>query len=556
MSMSLSGKFAIASVFLFIFVTLGLQASFVIAASPAPVASFTSNVTIGTAPIPVQFNDTSSNAPTSWSWNFGDGSTSTLQDPVHVYSSTGSYNVTLTATNGGGSNTSGPLLISVFNLMPLPNYHDINLYVANNAGVKYNVPNGSGNSVFNYTYVPNTYFVQFEDTTGGGTGGGLNPLHISDTPAYAIGNITTTTNQSGTFWVTFNGGQPTMDDGVLMLAVNGTIPDNFSVNLQASGYTWALGPPAQVNYGAPTNYTYVTDSLNETFYRSNFIYGPQNWKPCSSPGFPILNGENMSDPGSQYEIMFIDLNAGAFNPTDFGSLIDNGYIKVQYSFNNLMSAAVFNDYGWYIACNHGTGICMTNNVANNVLNSSGLEVLGLPYQPTSFRLGLSQGWNLVSFPVVNSSLNASSLAGSGVSVVSAFDASTGDYSSFIEGVSPASDDFVLAGNYGYFLYCSANTSLVVYGVNASNPSVMINPGWNMIGWSLYSNSTAEALCNAVSSGSGHTVISQFNPSTGDYNSYIDGVSPNSFNFAVTPGTGYFLYSGLSTPQTLYYDNIS
>jgi hypothetical protein len=171
-------------------------------------------------------------------------------------------------------------------------------------------------------------------------------------------------------------------------------------------------------------------------------------------------------------------------------------------------------------------------------------------------LGLSQGWNLVSFPVVNSSLNASSLAGSGVSVVSAFDASTGDYSSFIEGVSPASDDFVLAGNYGYFLYCSANTSLVVYGVNASNPSVMINPGWNMIGWSLYSNSTAEALCNAVSSGSGHTVISQFNPSTGDYNSYIDGVSPNSFNFAVTPGTGYFLYSGLSTPQTLYYDNIS
>ncbi|MBN2110744.1 MAG: PKD domain-containing protein, partial [Methanosarcinaceae archaeon] len=67
-------------------------------------ASFTSNVTEGAVPLVVQFNDTSNDAD-SLLWNFGDGSTSTGQDPVHTYSSTGTYNVTLTATNTDGSDT-------------------------------------------------------------------------------------------------------------------------------------------------------------------------------------------------------------------------------------------------------------------------------------------------------------------------------------------------------------------------------------------------------------------------------------------------------------------
>ncbi|PHN06266.1 PKD domain-containing protein [Flavilitoribacter nigricans] len=38
-----------------------------------------------------------------WLWDFGDGSTSTEQNPVHVYGSGGVYNITLTASNGMGS---------------------------------------------------------------------------------------------------------------------------------------------------------------------------------------------------------------------------------------------------------------------------------------------------------------------------------------------------------------------------------------------------------------------------------------------------------------------
>ena len=56
-------------------------------------------------PLAVQFTDTSTGSPTSWNWSFGDGSISSAQSPVHIYSSAGTYSVSLTAINGNGSNS-------------------------------------------------------------------------------------------------------------------------------------------------------------------------------------------------------------------------------------------------------------------------------------------------------------------------------------------------------------------------------------------------------------------------------------------------------------------
>jgi PKD repeat protein len=58
----------------------------------------------GGAPLVVTFTDTSTGSPTSWAWTFGDGGTSTLPSPQRTYSAPGTYNVTLTVTNAGGSN--------------------------------------------------------------------------------------------------------------------------------------------------------------------------------------------------------------------------------------------------------------------------------------------------------------------------------------------------------------------------------------------------------------------------------------------------------------------
>jgi len=76
-----------------------------VSAADVPSANFTSNVTSGTAPLSVQFNDTSTGNATSWSWDFGDGINSTDKNPVHKYTKAGKYSVSLTASNDAGNNT-------------------------------------------------------------------------------------------------------------------------------------------------------------------------------------------------------------------------------------------------------------------------------------------------------------------------------------------------------------------------------------------------------------------------------------------------------------------
>jgi gliding motility-associated-like protein len=75
-----------------------------IAVSPNPFASFNFSgacLPSGTT----QFTDQSSIATgniTQWLWNFGDGNTSTDQSPIHNYTSSGPFNVTLTVTSASG----------------------------------------------------------------------------------------------------------------------------------------------------------------------------------------------------------------------------------------------------------------------------------------------------------------------------------------------------------------------------------------------------------------------------------------------------------------------
>ncbi len=72
-----------------------------------PVVAFTADPQSLIAGGTVQFTDLSLNAPTAWSWSFpgGNPSASNQQNPSVFYATPGVYNVTLTATNGFGSNT-------------------------------------------------------------------------------------------------------------------------------------------------------------------------------------------------------------------------------------------------------------------------------------------------------------------------------------------------------------------------------------------------------------------------------------------------------------------
>lgn len=74
--------------------------------SSAPGADFFANGA-ACANRPVAFYDISANQPTAWAWTFPGGTpaTSTMQNPVVVYSSPGAYSAGLTATNASGSGT-------------------------------------------------------------------------------------------------------------------------------------------------------------------------------------------------------------------------------------------------------------------------------------------------------------------------------------------------------------------------------------------------------------------------------------------------------------------
>lgn len=76
-----------------------------IVASLAPVANFKVDQRTGTAPFVVQFKDLSTNNPTKWSWEFGDSTTSSEQNPRHIYPTAGGYDVKLTVSNENGSST-------------------------------------------------------------------------------------------------------------------------------------------------------------------------------------------------------------------------------------------------------------------------------------------------------------------------------------------------------------------------------------------------------------------------------------------------------------------
>jgi hypothetical protein len=98
----------------------------------------------------------------------------------------------------------------------MPTFDHLFVQVSNKAGA---VNNDFGN---------NTYYMKFEKA-----GGGLNSLHITTDPRTPNGNVTNTDALSGTFYVNFTGDR-VQDDFVLLVAVNGTIGEDFQLNLKSS----------------------------------------------------------------------------------------------------------------------------------------------------------------------------------------------------------------------------------------------------------------------------------------------------------------------------------
>lgn len=227
------------------------------------------------------------------------------------------------------------------------------------------------------------YYFKFDQTNP--NGGGLNAIHIASSSAAVenYGDVTTTTGQSGTFYITETGGRGYQDEAILLVAVKGNIPSDFSIHITSSGYSWTPTgkkdtPPslAQIQYN--------TGAVDQTFTRSDFVYGSQTWKPAGNNApsdYPLYYGQDTSDTSNTFKLMFVDLRAGplgASSDIDTSALMDKGAVKVDYTIENLDTVAAFNIYAWNDNTAQGNGISWANRLVGT--GSSGYTVLGSGYK--------------------------------------------------------------------------------------------------------------------------------------------------------------------------------
>lgn len=157
---------------------------------PTPTVSFYASDTAVCPGVPVTFTSTTTSGvagPLTYMWNFGDGTSSSAATPSHAYTSSGYYNVTLSATNSQGcvSSLTQVAYIHVYTL-PAISFSASTTYVCNPPGSitftntstgtgpftsSWNFGDGSigSGSPVTHTYgIPGTYNVTLTETDGHG----------------------------------------------------------------------------------------------------------------------------------------------------------------------------------------------------------------------------------------------------------------------------------------------------------------------------------------------------------------------------------------------------
>ncbi|MCK6446758.1 MAG: PKD domain-containing protein [Planctomycetes bacterium] len=148
----------------------------------APVANFTGTPTSGSAPLTVNFTDASTGSISSWAWDFGDTGTSTVQNPSHVYSTPGTYSVTLTVTGPGGSDALTRTNYVTVSAPTAPTADFAGTPTSGNAPLSVNFTDLSTGSITSWAW-------DFGDT---GTSTAQNPNHVYTTPGTYSVTLTVT----------------------------------------------------------------------------------------------------------------------------------------------------------------------------------------------------------------------------------------------------------------------------------------------------------------------------------------------------------------------------
>lgn len=137
-----------------------------------PRAQFTAEPRSGCADTLVMFTDTSKGNITAWEWSFGDGTTSTEQNPAHIYTDTGYFTVQLIVSSNGCYDT----IVKtdyIYTLPPVAKFKKI-IPCSNPYNIRF----------IDSSIAPQTWYWDFGDGT---TSTDQNPTHLyADTGTYQV----------------------------------------------------------------------------------------------------------------------------------------------------------------------------------------------------------------------------------------------------------------------------------------------------------------------------------------------------------------------------------
>lgn len=219
----------------------------------------------------INFSNYSTGPSNTYSWEFGDGSTSNIENPNHVYDTTGVYQVCLTIADSSGFSCSFCENVIVGNDGCQAYFYS---YIDSNTVNGVNFSNNSGGS-------PNSYFWDFGDSTGTSNLG--NPNHsYADTGTYYA--CLTVVDQYGNAC--------TYCDSVIARQLVAGIKESSKVNTLLENY------PNPFNGSTTINYTISKEATVELIIvdlMGNKIAAVENGNRSAGRYSIVWNAENVSN---------------------------------------------------------------------------------------------------------------------------------------------------------------------------------------------------------------------------------------------------------------------
>lgn len=298
--------------------------------NPNPVADFTLPASICLPAGAAQFTSTSTISDGTanlfgYAWTFGDGGTSSAQNPLHNYTTTGTYSVGLTITSNNGCTDTKSVPLPAIN--PEPQAHfTVNANACLGAAASFqDASTGGGGTVSQWNW-------NFGD---GGTSNAQNPTHIyATTGTFQVTlNVTTaagcaTVNNSETHAVTVNP-LPTVSFGQSAPVCQG---GNIT-------FTSTSVP----NAGAFTQYNWTVNNSPQGGNANSLVYVPAAAGPLTV-GLTVLTDRGCTATGSNtitvnpkpqaaFSIPDVCLPAGTANFTNSSTISDGSQALMTYSWN-------------------------------------------------------------------------------------------------------------------------------------------------------------------------------------------------------------------------------